>query len=52
MEFYGKIIAVTVQDLTRADDGEAVMSVSSYRHLIERGSCNVLRQGKGLARML
>lgn len=48
MEFYGKIIAVTVQDLTRTDDGKAVMSVSSYRHLIERGSCNVLRQGKGL----
>ena len=26
MEFYGKIIAVTVQDLTRSDDGEAVMT--------------------------
>lgn len=48
MEFYGKIIAVTVHDLTRADDGEAVMSQSSYRHMIERNRCVVLRQGKGL----
>ncbi|MBR6631484.1 MAG: kinase, partial [Alistipes sp.] len=48
MEFYGKIIAVTVQDLTRADDGEAVMSIAAYRHLVRRSSINILRPGKGL----
>lgn len=48
MEFYGKIIAVTVQDLTRADDGEAVMTQENYKKLVLRGRLNVLRQGKGL----
>ena len=48
MEFYGKIIAVTVQDLTRADDGEAVMTQENYKKLVMRGRLNVLRQGKGL----
>ena len=48
MEFYGKIIAVTVQDLTRSDDGEAVMTQENYKKLVMRGRCNVLRQGKGL----
>ena len=48
MEFYGKIIAVTVQDLTRADDGEAVMSLSVYKWNASKGNFNVLRQGKGL----
>ena len=48
MEFYGKIIAVTVQDLTRSDDGEAVMTQENYKKLVLRGRLNVLRQGKGL----
>ena len=49
MEFLGKTIAVTVAELTRADDGAAVMSYEAYRSLSRRGSLVVLRPGKGLA---
>lgn len=35
-------------DLTRSDDGEAVMTRAIYDHLIKRGRVNVLRPGKGL----
>ena len=49
MEFLGKTIAVTVAELTRADDGAAVMSYEAYRSLSRRKSLVVLRPGKGLA---
>ena len=37
-----------MHELTRSDDGEAVMSRSAYDHLVTRGRINVLRPGKGL----
>lgn len=37
-----------MHELTRSDDGEAVMSRSAYDHLVTRGRVNVLRPGKGL----
>ena len=48
MEYYRGITAVTVDDLTRRDDGEAVMTWGNYRILQTRGRFNVLRPGKGL----
>ena len=49
MEFLGKTIAVTVAELTRADDGAAVMRFDNYKKLCTRKSLEVLRPGKGLA---
>lgn len=49
MEFYNRYIAVTVAELTREDDGEAVMSMSNYKFMSHRKSISVLRPGKGLA---
>ena len=49
MELLGKTIAVTVAELTRSDDGAAVMSYEAYRSLSRRKSLVVLRPGKGLA---
>lgn len=49
MEFLGKTVAVTVAELTRADDGAAVMSYDNYKKLSIRRSLVVLRPGKGLA---
>ena len=37
-----------MHELTRSDDGEAVMSRSAYDHLVTRNRVNVLRPGKGL----
>lgn len=48
MEYFGKIAAVTIDDLTRSDDGEAVMTVPNYKQLVARRRINVLRPGKGL----
>lgn len=48
MEYFGNIIAVTMHELTRSDDGEAVISKSNYDKLVCRGRVNVLRPGKGL----
>ena len=47
MEYYRGIAAVTVEDLTRTDDGEAVISRSNYGNLTKRHRINVLRPGKG-----
>lgn len=44
MEWFGNRIAVTMHDLTRSDDGEAVMTLYTYKHLIARGSVNVLQR--------
>lgn len=49
MEFLGKAIAVTVAELTRSDDGAAVMAYEAYRSLARRNALTVLRPGKGLA---
>lgn len=48
MEYLGNVIAVTVADLTRADDGDAIMTYTNYKLLAHRGNLNVLRPGKGL----
>ncbi|MBR0245527.1 MAG: kinase, partial [Bacteroidales bacterium] len=48
MEYLGNIIAVTVDELTRATDGPAIISYDNYRQLCCRGRITVLRQGKGL----
>lgn len=48
MEYYKGITAVTVDDLTRSDDGEAVVSRGNYDKLVNRHRINVLRPGKGL----
>lgn len=47
MEYYGSILAVTVDELTGGGSGEAVMSPANYGNLRRRGRINVLRQGKG-----
>jgi len=44
MEFFGNTIAITMHELTRSDDGEAVMTLYTYRHLIARGLVNVLQR--------
>lgn len=48
MQRYGQTIVVTVEDLTRSDDGEAVMTRYNYKILANRGKLIVLRPGKGL----
>ena len=48
MEYYGNIIAVSIEDLTRSDDGSPVMTRSTYDWNIRKKNFNVLRQGKGL----
>ena len=48
MEYFGNIVAVTVEELTRCDDGDAVMSRANYKLLAHRGNINVIRPGKGL----
>lgn len=48
MQRHGQTIAVTVEDLTRSDDGKAIMSMNNYRNLVRRKQVNILRPGKGL----
>lgn len=45
MEYYGKDIAVSVHDLAREDDGEAVISTGNLRLLAMRNRVTVLRRG-------
>ena len=47
MEYYGNIIAVTVDELTGGDGCDAIMSRDNYRNLQQRGRINVLRSGRG-----
>ena len=42
------LVTVTVQQLTDASQGEAVMSYACYKKLVQRGRISVIRQGKGL----
>lgn len=48
MEYYKNRICVTVEDLTRSDDGEAVMTMEIYKYYSKRNYFRKLRQGKGL----
>ena len=48
MQRFGHTIVVTVEDLTRSDDGEPVMTMNNYRNLVRRKQLNILRPGKGL----
>lgn len=48
MDYYKRYIVVTVYELTRDDDGEAVMSPSNYNTLVKRKRLHVVRPGKGL----
>lgn len=41
------MVAVTVEELTRSSDGEAIMSRGNYNNLVARSRINVLRPGKG-----
>ena len=48
MNPFDNILTVTVQQLTDSSSGEAVMSYSCYKKLVQRKLINVVRQGKGL----
>ena len=48
MNVYNHTITVTVQQLTDASSGEAVMSYECYKKLAQRKSITVVRPGKGL----
>lgn len=48
MEYYKNRICVTVEELTRADDGEAVMTMELYKYYSKRGYLRKMRQGGGL----
>lgn len=48
MQYLNNTIAVTYQELTRGDDGEAVLSVSNYKALMRRKQLIIIRPGKGL----
>ena len=48
MEIYRNILAVTVEELTRGENGESVMSHGNYQKLSYRNQLTVLRPGKGL----
>ena len=48
MELYQGILAVDVHDLTRKDDGDAILSISNFKKLSARGQLNILRRGGGL----
>lgn len=44
MEWFGNKIAVTMYDLTRSDDGEAVMKMHQYEYLIKSEQVNILQR--------
>lgn len=46
MEYYGKILCISFQELTGGEN--PIMSVSNYKKLAAKGDINVVRQGKGL----
>ena len=48
MEYYKNRICVTVEDLTRSDDGEPVMTLEAYRHYCKKNYLRKMRQGGGL----
>lgn len=46
MEYYGKILCISYQDLTGGSN--PIMSVPNYKKLASNGKINVVRPGKGL----
>lgn len=48
MEYYKNRICVTVEDLTRSNDGEPVMTLEAYRHYCKKNYLRKMRQGGGL----
>ncbi|MDR2890733.1 MAG: kinase [Alistipes sp.] len=48
MEYYKNRICVTVEDLIRSDDGEAVMTLPIYRGYYNRNYFRMMRRGGGL----
>lgn len=46
MEYHGKILCISFQDLTEGPD--AIMSVPNYKKLAAAGKINVVRGGRGL----
>ena len=48
MEIYKDNIAVTVEELTSDQGGDAVMTRYQYDHMVKRKNCIILRSGKGL----
>lgn len=48
MEIYNGIIGIDLNDLTRHDDGEAVMTGSCFKKLSARDKIRILRRGGGL----
>lgn len=44
MEYFGNILAVTMHDLTRSDDGEAVMTKAAYDWNVRQRNMNVLQR--------
>lgn len=50
MRISGNILTVTYTDLTRTDNGDAVMSMQCYKSLLRRSRINVVVRGGGLGR--
>lgn len=46
MEYYGKILCISFQELTGGEN--PIMSVSNYKKLAAKGDINVVRSGRGL----
>ncbi|MDH6357214.1 kinase [Parabacteroides sp. PF5-9] len=47
MEYHKRFICVTVEELTRKDDGEAIMSFENYKTLVKRNRATVVRKAGG-----
>ena len=48
MEIYRNILAVTVEELTGADNGDPIMSYNNYKQLVMRQNISILRTARGL----
>lgn len=48
MEYYKNMICVTMQELTREDDGAPIMSKSNYNYHVRTGKINRVRLGGGM----
>ena len=50
MRYKDNILRITYTELTRSDDGPAVMSKSCYKQLVWRGNIKVIERGGGLGK--
>ena len=50
MRVSGNIILITFKELTRCDNGDAVMTAQCYKSLMRRGRINVTERGGGLGK--